>query len=162
VTKDGKMGRKPAYPETDDKILGRIEAYAQTGCTLEMIAAEFDISLKSLNNWRKSDPRIEEAYKKGYQRGNLRILDTAFSMARSGKQPAMTMFLMKVRLRMSERERIDLSAERVKQIVDLIVSNVKDADELKRLEDGLEKIFGVIEGTSDESDDASSGNQDAD
>jgi len=131
-------GRKKSYPETTDLDIGKIEAMAAYGCILRTIAAEFSISLSSLNNWRKEDPRIDEAYKRGRDKGSNRILQTAYNQAVKGNT-TMLIFLMKTRLHMSERPVIDLSSNKLNKIIDIIINTVKDPDELKRIEMQMRK-----------------------
>jgi len=131
-------GRKKSYPDADEKIIGMIEGLAKHGCPLKTIAAEFNISLSSLNNWRKEDPRIDEAYKSGRGKGSNELLTTAYKQAKAGNT-TMLIFLMKTRLHMSERPVIDLSSNKLNKIIDIIINTVKDPDELKRIEMQMRK-----------------------
>lgn len=138
------MGRKPAYPEATEVNMAKVETMAAYGSTLPMIAAEFNICVGSLNNWRKAFPGVDEAYKRGRDKGSNRILQTAYKQAMDGNT-TMLIFLMKTRLRMSERPVIDLSSDKLNKIIDVIIETVKDPEELKEIEKKLRDELDDIE-----------------
>ena len=121
------------------EILDKVEFMAAFGATLKMIAAELNVCERTIRNWRAKNPELDASYKRGVEKGNNRILQTAFKQATNGNI-TMLIFLMKTRLKMSERPVIDLGGAKLSQIVDIIIDTVKDPEELKKIESRMREI----------------------
>ena len=137
------MGRPISYPTVvTPEILTRIETMAECGCKVSIIAADFAICENTFKKWRDLEPTVDEAYKRGKQKGDGKILKTAYDLALSGDK-TMLCFLMKTRLGMSERPVIDMSSAKLNKIIDIIINTVKDPDELKEIESKMRQEIDV-------------------
>jgi hypothetical protein len=93
------MPSKPKF--TEDQYV-QLEKYGAIGLPQKHIAALFDMAEATFERILNRDPLAKEALSKGTAKAMGKVLNTAFDMATSGKQPAMTMFYLKCRLRWSE------------------------------------------------------------
>lgn len=85
--------------EDQKKLAGQLAA---VGCNLEQIAAMLDMDPKTLDNIIARDKSVSCAISKGRSGGISKVASTAYQMAVSGKQPAMTIFFLKTRARWAE------------------------------------------------------------
>ena len=85
--------------EDQKKLAGQL---AGVGCNLEQIAAMLDMSPATLDALISKDPSVSQAISKGRGGGISKVAATAYQMAISGKQPAMTIFFLKTRARWAE------------------------------------------------------------
>lgn len=90
------------------KLAGQLAA---VGCNLDQIAAMLDMDPKTLDNIIARDPSVSCAISKGRGNGISKVAATAYQMAISGKQPAMTIFFLKTRARWAEARDIDPNEE---------------------------------------------------
>lgn len=97
--------------EEQKKLAGQLAA---VGCNLEQIAAMLDISPATLDAIIERDPSVSQAISKGRGNGISKVAATAYQMAVSGKQPAMTIFFLKTRARWAEARDIDPNEEDAK------------------------------------------------
>ena len=85
--------------EEQKKLAGQL---AGVGCNLEQIAAMLDMDPATLDRIIERDPSVSAAISKGRGGGISKVAATAYQMAISGKQPAMTIFFLKTRARWAE------------------------------------------------------------
>ena len=85
--------------EEQKKLAGQL---AGVGCNLEQIAAMLDMAPATLDALIAKDPSVSQAISKGRGGGISKVAATAYQMAISGKQPAMTIFFLKTRARWAE------------------------------------------------------------
>jgi uncharacterized protein (DUF2384 family) len=78
------------------------EAMAVVGCTNAQIATILGISESTLERRSKENTVIFDALERGRASAAVKVLKAAYDMASSGKNPLMTMFWLKCRLRWSE------------------------------------------------------------
>lgn len=103
--------RERDFTDNDYKM---IEKYGGLGLTIEMIASLFDVSKATFERMMKRDEKINDAILKGRSTALHNVAATAYQMAVSGKQPAMTMFYLKVRGRWSEPRETPISPDEEK------------------------------------------------
>lgn len=85
--------------EEQKKLAGQLAA---VGCNLDQIAAMLGMEPRTLDKIIERDPSVSFAISKGRSRGISKVASTAYQMAVSGKQPAMTIFFLKTRARWAE------------------------------------------------------------
>lgn len=85
--------------EDQKKLAGQL---AGVGCNLDQIAAMLDMAPATLDALIAKDPSVSQAISKGRGSGISKVAATAYQMAVSGKQPAMTIFFLKTRARWAE------------------------------------------------------------
>lgn len=85
--------------EDQKKLAGQL---AGVGCNLEQIAAMLDMAPATLDALIAKDPSVSQAISRGRGSGISKVAATAYQMAISGKQPAMTIFFLKTRARWAE------------------------------------------------------------
>lgn len=90
--------------EEQKKLAGQLAA---VGCNLEQIAAMLDMAPATLDALIAKDPSVSQAISKGRSGGISKVASTAYQMAVSGKQPAMTIFFLKTRARWAEAKDVD-------------------------------------------------------
>lgn len=90
--------------EEQKELAGKLAA---VGCNLEQIAAMMDVDAATLDRMIQRDPSISAAISKGRGTGISKVAATAYQMAISGKQPAMTIFFLKTRARWAEAKDVD-------------------------------------------------------
>ena len=87
---------------------------AGVGLNLNQIAAIIGVSPATLDRRIKDTPAIAEAISKGRSDASEKVMNTAFQMATSGTNPAMTIFWLKVRERWKEPDRdINLNVSQI-------------------------------------------------
>lgn len=77
---------------------------AGMGLPQKYLAVMCDMAESTFEKMRKEDERVNQALKKGEQEALGAVITTAWEMASSGKQPAMTMFYLKCRGRWREND----------------------------------------------------------
>lgn len=82
--------------EFNDKELKQLETAAGLGLNEKEISKLFFISRATLHRRMADFPKVQEAIERGRIRSKMNIRATAYSMAASGKNPAMTMFWLKM------------------------------------------------------------------
>lgn len=92
---------QPRWAPTPEQIR-LIETMSGLGLTTDDMAALIDISKTTFERGVKRYSAMREALSKGRAKANAKLTETAFKMATNGKNPAMTIFLCKVRLRWKE------------------------------------------------------------
>ena len=99
--KTGRPKGSGAFVLTEDqkKLAGQL---AGVGCNLEQIAAMLGMDSTTLDKIIARDPSVSSAISKGRGSGISKVAATAYQMAISGKQPAMTIFFLKTRARWAE------------------------------------------------------------
>lgn len=94
--KDGRANLRAVITDFTDKELKQLESAAGLGLNEREIAKLFSISRSTLQRRIANDQRVTEAVERGRIQAKLTVRSTAFTMAASGKQPAMTMFWLKM------------------------------------------------------------------
>lgn len=99
--KGGRPRGSGAFKLTEEqkKLAGQL---AGVGCNLDQIAAMLDMDPATLDRIIERDPSVSAAISKGRGGGISKVAATAYQMAISGKQPAMTIFFLKTRARWAE------------------------------------------------------------
>jgi len=85
------------------KELRQIYLLAGYGLNINMIADAMGVSKATFDRRRHDIPEINEALKKGRADALSEVAQTAYKLAKSGKCPAMTMFILKTQGGWSER-----------------------------------------------------------
>jgi phage terminase small subunit len=80
------------------------EKLASIGCEMGQIASMFGFTKRSFELAHQNDEQLRDAIERGREKGNVRVMQTAFQMATNGKNPAMTMFWLKCRMRWRENQ----------------------------------------------------------
>jgi hypothetical protein len=93
----------------DDKQKEQAGKLAGIGCNLNQIANIMGVSPATLDAMILRDPTISQAISNGRDNAAGQVMRTAYSMAVSGKIPAMTIFWLKTRQRWAEAR--DLAPE---------------------------------------------------
>lgn len=85
-----------------------VERLAEQGLTLEQIASSLGVSYSTLNNRQKESEEIQEALKKGRERGIAKVTNALFENAMSGNVTAQIFFL-KCRAGWSTTDKLEVS-----------------------------------------------------
>ena len=96
-----KRGRKPF--EITDEVINRVEALAANGLTLEQIASVLGINVSTLYEKKKEKQELDEAIKRGRDKGIATISNALFQKAKNGDNTAM-LFYLKCRAGWREQE----------------------------------------------------------
>ncbi len=92
------MARRKFTPEE----LKLLERYAGMGGTWKQMAHLLGISYTCFANYMRDIPEFKEAVDRGAANASMQVMQTAFTMATSGEQPAMTIFWLKTRCQWRE------------------------------------------------------------
>lgn len=111
--KTGRPKGSGAFVLTEDQknLAGRM---AEVGCNLNQIADMLDMDAATLDKIIERDTSVSSAISRGRSGGINKVAATAYQMAISGKQPAMTIFFLKTRARWAEARDIDPNEEDAK------------------------------------------------
>lgn len=90
----------------DERDLEMIERAAGMGCTIEQVAHLMGVPLFTFRDHLDKDPKIKDRMDKGRAKCNFEVMKTAYTMAVSGEQPAMTTFWLKTRCNWREAKEI--------------------------------------------------------
>lgn len=82
----------------------QIEKLAGVGLNLQQIAQVLDVSDETIRKRMHESPEIALALKKGRAKAYANVAKTAYELATSGTEPAMTMFWLKCQAKWRERE----------------------------------------------------------
>lgn len=117
------MSKKIELSESDIQKIERLAGY---GLTMEEIAHAFDVSSKTFQRLKARDQEFDAAMKRGLRVANDNVARVAYTMAISGKVPAMTMFWLKCRAHWKEVQHHEHSgALRLEDMVDASWKNNK-------------------------------------
>lgn len=108
MAQHGGQNKKPDFTDTQYE---EIERMAKLGLPQKHMALIFDMSEETFESRKAKDKRLAHAILKGQKEAFGKVLQTAFDMAVSGKQPAMTIFYLKCRLRWKEPKESDPMGE---------------------------------------------------
>lgn len=101
----GKRGRQPRIL-TDEEIQKCYEL-GEVGCTIQEISSVLKINHETFKKLLQRQPEAREAIKQGKDNAHENVKRVAYTMAMSGKFPAMTMFYLKTQCRWREKDRED-------------------------------------------------------
>lgn len=110
----------------DPGELKQIETMAGLGLNVSQMAAILGMSKKTFERRMKDTKGANDALEKGRSAAALNVTKTAYSLAVSGKTPAMTMFWLKCRERWREVQAIEHSGPDGKPIETFSTSDLTD------------------------------------
>lgn len=114
------------WVEKDKLIL--LEGWARNGLTYEQIANNMGICLASLKEWRKKEPIIDEALKKGREVVDFEVENALYKNAINGNVTAQ-IFWLKNRKPKEWREKIEISDNtQINKLDELLQEIKKDAN----------------------------------
>lgn len=87
----------------------QVETMSGLGLTVDKMAAIFGLSKKTFERIVADNPEVSDALEKGRAAAEANVTKTAYSLAVSGKVPAMTMFWLKCRARWREVQAVEVS-----------------------------------------------------
>lgn len=90
--------------ETEIKLIGTMSAY---GVPIERLADYFGVSKQTFELAMKKSDAMHQAILKGRAKGLSNVAQTAYEMAMSKRQPAMTIFYLKTRGGWRETQRVE-------------------------------------------------------
>lgn len=99
MKKLGRRGRPPALaslgrPTKSDQVnLEKVEIIASMGLTDEEIAVILDISRRTLNYWKKTNPDFLHSLKRGKLKADFQITQSLYQKAKAGDTTAMIFWL---------------------------------------------------------------------
>jgi hypothetical protein len=99
--KSKRTGPGKPFKMTEEE-LRQVEIMSGLGLRMSDISLILGCSEATLYNKQNEDPRIKEAFRRGNAKAASQVAQTAFTLAKSGKHPAMTMFWLKCRQRWKE------------------------------------------------------------
>lgn len=105
------MAKKNVAIQFSDEDYDKIEKLAAMGLTLQQIASVWDRGRRTFELYSKDDDKLRDAIDAGRNKANMAVSKTAYSMAVSGKVPAMTMFWLKCRARWKETTHHEVSGK---------------------------------------------------
>lgn len=79
-----------------------LQRYAGMGATWKQMAHLLEISPSCFANYMREIPEFKEAVDRGAANSCMHVMETAYTMATSGKEPAMTIFWLKTRCQWRE------------------------------------------------------------
>lgn len=80
----------------------QIETMAGYGMTLQQISSIIGVHYNTILNIQKRDPDVAELLKRGRAKAVAAVSQTAFQLAKTGKNPTMTMFWLKTQAKWRE------------------------------------------------------------
>lgn len=105
-----------------------LEGWARNGLTYEQIAKNMGIGLTSLKDWRKKEPAIDEALKKGREVVDFEVENALYKNAINGNVTAQ-IFWLKNRKPKEWREKIEISNNtQINKLDELLQEIKKDAN----------------------------------
>lgn len=133
------MGKNKGDGKIDftDADYEKIETMAGYGLPLSKIAPLFGRSLRTFQNYKDSDERLQIALEAGKAKSHLNVAKTAYDLAVSGDCPQLTMFWLKTRAGWKETDAIEVKAqlniesESLDKLVGSIASLVERTREVK-------------------------------
>jgi hypothetical protein len=96
-------------PKLTDEQIRQVETMAGLGLSTERMAAILDIAPRTFDRIIADNPEVSGAIEKGISTAHANVTKTAYSLAVSGKVPAMTMFWLKCRARWKEVHAVEVS-----------------------------------------------------
>ena len=99
------MARKRWKPDLGQ--IKQIEALSGVGLNMEQIAGYFGVSDQTLERAIKKDAALREAIKKGRSLALAKVGETAYKMATSGKDTAMTIFWLKCKMGFKDTSKVE-------------------------------------------------------
>ena len=114
--------------EKDKLIL--LEGWARDGLTFEQIANNMGINITTLRDWRKKEPTISTALKKGREVVDYEVENALLKSALEGNTTAQ-IFWLKNRRKQQWRERVEYSNDsgEISKLDELLKEIKKDATE---------------------------------
>jgi len=115
----------------------KVEALAALQCTFDEIASGLDISISTLDRRRKTDPRIEDAIKRGREQGTRSLRRIQWESAEAGNV-TMQIWLGKQWLGQKDKQerettgRIEVVDKQVHEIL-VIERNAEEQQEFERV-----------------------------
>lgn len=88
----------------NEEQLDLIERAAGMGCTIDQIAYLLNIHPRTFDKYLHHNEQIKERVERGRAKAAFKVMGTAYTMAVSGHEPAMTMFWLKTRCRWREQK----------------------------------------------------------
>lgn len=92
-----------SHPFTKEQ-LDMMQRAAGTGCTLDQISYLLNVKPRAFDDYIRKYPEVQERIEAGRAQASFKVMETAYSMAISGEEPAMTMFWLKTRCRWREQK----------------------------------------------------------
>lgn len=117
---------KKAKSKEDPLPFVDISRLAELGLTLEQIGYALGMSKKTLQRRMNENEEVKDAMEIGRAKALVEVARTAYQMAKSGDEPAMTMFYLKCRGGWREVQKIEHTGQDGKPIENKITVVLED------------------------------------
>lgn len=77
----------------DDRLVGEVERMAALGLTQEQVSSVLGISPRTLRNYKRDNPRLDAAYKKGRAKGLAYVATSLRGLIEQGNVAAIIFYL---------------------------------------------------------------------